>query len=1489
MNARIDVAGTYEAGTDLVMSSYYAEMSSLTMTRLARLYMVTGGEGHSDEYWAERRQNRAGRTLDSFIAKGAPSNEMSMISDIMYRIVMLRLMESEHILMKRSGYDEAALENAFGPQVAALGNPVNLLFRQLRDTINERIDNELSDGRTNAGFLTLANIFVAVLLSLFCILWLFVAGRKNASPEHPPYLSLRIKNSAIASKLIISFALIIGIFVSHVVVTSYFNRRIETLSQSSSFITARTRALLSFHQEFTEFRRILRASFLNSQWLANTNDVVWRSFEEGLNSSHGRLHDLADAYRESVSRDRFVPPVTDDFRIAIMREVLDYIDNVYEIYSQNFFLTGNGSHEDSSVLDYTAATETLLQILLQYVERNQDMVDADIRDYIKTTSLITIVALVITILMALALAYLMIKSFTDKIRDIGARAALIEKGDFGTGMEGGGDEISRAFSGMVGVFTSLVGEINKVTAENKEGNFDVRINAAGFNGGYNEAAEAVNSLLDAVSAQHEKNERMLFMFENMPLMSVFLDGDRRVIECNRETVRKFKVADKAAFIDNFDSFSPEYQPNGRRSTEYSAECIRRCLDEGNIKFEWTHIDSNGVSLPVEVVGVTEVFRDEKVFVAYLRDVTELKASQKEAEEAAKRVREQAHLYWSVLDAITMPISVTNLDMKWIFVNKATELELNSTRDQLIGKSCFNWGAEICRTPNCGIECHRRGLDKTGYSQNGKDFSVDVTAIKNDDGETIGYIEVVRDITEVRKNMESLKKQANWYWSILDAIPLPISVTDKDRNWTFMNRATELELNDTRANLIGKPCSNWGTSLCKTDECGIECLKNGRYSTNYTQNGKDFSLDVATLEDGNGEHMGYIEIARDITELNNSMRKVMEQQEKTQIAMENSQAKSKFLASMSHEIRTPINAVLGISEIQLQNTGLPLEVEEAFAKIYDSGRILLLIINDILDISKIEAGKMELIVGKYEVASLVTDTVQMHMTYLGSKKIKFSANIDEGIPAHLIGDDLRIKQIINNILSNAFKYTDSGAVTLNMNCGFVDGDDSDGAEAILEIEVADTGKGMTETQLLALTDEYTRFHEKESRFTQGTGLGMSIVYNLISLMGGTIDVKSEVGVGTTVMLHIPQKISGTAKVGREAAENMRRLDSGVLSGAKKFNFTPEPMPYGSVLVVDDVEANLYVAKGLLNFYDLKIETVTGGRAALEKIREGKVYDIIFMDHMMPDMNGVEATMAIRELGYAEPIVALTANALIGQAEEFMKNGFDGFLSKPIQTVQLNTTLTKFIRDKQPPEVLAAIKTAAAESATDDDAANANQEKSKDMDDFLNSSEVYQEAYKDFVRSQKNVIKDMSDALDSGDLETAHRLAHTLKGLAAMVGENSLVLLARAAEDTLRSGSVPTEMDELAREFESVMGKIETHLAAAPAPRNAAPERNLDKAATKELFDKAAELLAAKRGSVVKLADGLAAVPGTEALIEHIEDLEFETALEKLDELRKTLEV
>jgi len=413
---------------------------------------------------------------------------------------------------------------------------------------------------------------------------------------------------------------------------------------------------------------------------------------------------------------------------------------------------------------------------------------------------------------------------------------------------------------------------------------------------------------------------------------------------------------------------------------------------------------------------------------------------------------------------------------------------------------------------------------------------------------------------------------------------------------------------------------------------------------------------------------HVQTSIDITEL-------VEAKEQAIVA---NQTKSRFLAMMSHEIRTPLNAILGLAEVHIQDKSISPKTREVLNEIYNSGDLLMGIINNILDLSRIEANKLELCLSGYEVSNLINDAVHLNMMR-SSKAIEFELSVDSNTPAKLFGDGLRIKQILNNILSNAYKYTEKGRIKLKIHAEKISDEEN---TCMVIFSVSDTGQGMTKEQVDKLfSSEYSRYNLEANRTIQGIGLGMSITWRLLQMMSGEITVESEPNKGSTFTVRLPQKNLSSEVLGEERSKRLQDFRIGSDSKMKSLEIVPERMPYGKVLIVDDVTSNLYVAKGILQPYELDIDTVNSGFDAIDRVKAGKIYDIIFMDHMMPKMDGIEAVKIIRELGYKEPIIALTANAMTGQAEEFMVNGFDGFISKPIDLRQMNSALNKFVRDKK----------------------------------------------------------------------------------------------------------------------------------------------------------------------------------------------------------------
>jgi signal transduction histidine kinase/CheY-like chemotaxis protein len=396
---------------------------------------------------------------------------------------------------------------------------------------------------------------------------------------------------------------------------------------------------------------------------------------------------------------------------------------------------------------------------------------------------------------------------------------------------------------------------------------------------------------------------------------------------------------------------------------------------------------------------------------------------------------------------------------------------------------------------------------------------------------------------------------------------------------------------------------------------------------------------------------------------------------TQLAKSASRAKSEFLARMSHEIRTPLNVIIGLADVELRKNS-PGETGEHLEEIRDSGSLLLSIINELLDISKIESGRFELVPIEYDPLALLRETIKANAIRLNSKPIQFKADISPTLPKRLWGDEIRVKQILNNLLSNACKYTDKGEITLHVQGKAV------GEELSLSLAVEDTGRGIQEEYLPRLFLEYQRIDEQTSQHIEGTGLGLSITKKLAELMGGRIFVESTYGKGSRFTVVILQKIIDPAPVG-DAAVTL--WDSGTRERRQSIEYFQ--LPGARILLVDDMLTNLRVGQALLAPYRMIVSPATSGAQAIKMIRQGEPrFDLIFMDHMMPGLDGVETVRIIRneidsEYAKTVPIIALTANALTGNDKMFLENGFQGFLSKPIDTVLLDATLRFWLLEKR----------------------------------------------------------------------------------------------------------------------------------------------------------------------------------------------------------------
>lgn len=402
---------------------------------------------------------------------------------------------------------------------------------------------------------------------------------------------------------------------------------------------------------------------------------------------------------------------------------------------------------------------------------------------------------------------------------------------------------------------------------------------------------------------------------------------------------------------------------------------------------------------------------------------------------------------------------------------------------------------------------------------------------------------------------------------------------------------------------------------------------------------------------------------DVTRLHEDTKKMEKLRDEADMA---NKAKSNFLASMSHEIRTPINAVLGMDEMILRECEDGAIIEYA-NNIKLAGETLLSLVNDVLDLSKIESGKMNLVNADYKVEDMIKSMVSTMSFKMSEKGLTFITEVDGDVPSVLFGDEMRIRQIIMNLLSNACKYTREGQVKL-----IVNGERKDNF-FLLKISVADTGIGIKEEDMNRLFDSFARVDEQANRQIEGTGLGLNISSNLLKMMGSRLEVQSDYGLGSVFSFVVEQKIVNDTPIGDIGKSNTKQVEEVKPQSSFK-------APDARVLVVDDNSINLAVMKGLLKKTEMRVETALSGMDCLQMIKETK-YDIIFMDHLMPDMDGVETLRKMKNYtlhrNIDTPVIVLTANAVSGAEEMYIGHGFSHYLTKPVDVKKLEVAILRFL--------------------------------------------------------------------------------------------------------------------------------------------------------------------------------------------------------------------
>ncbi len=540
-------------------------------------------------------------------------------------------------------------------------------------------------------------------------------------------------------------------------------------------------------------------------------------------------------------------------------------------------------------------------------------------------------------------------------------------------------------------------------------------------------------------------------------------------------------------------------------------------------------------------------------------------------------------------------------------------------------------------------------------------------------------------------------------------------------------------------------------------------------------------------------VGYSAWVFDITESKKNIEKQIQLREQAESA---NQAKSIFLANMSHEIRTPLNAILGITDILL-NRNLDYSVRNDIVHIKSAGNTLLSLINDIIDLSRIESGKMNFVVEEYKLSTLLQDVIHLISVKLSEKPIILQVDVDPKLPKYLYGDELRLRQILINVLNNAVKYTDQGRIGLKVYSQSSSKENQ--KDIILIFSVEDTGRGISEQDQQRIFESFEQAEQSHSRHVEGSGLGLAICQKMLNLIGGNISVVSKLHQGSTFTIQLPQRVS-THLEPEIPTNQLSQTDKLPISSAtlpvQSKTFATQTNPFSkpsnqrefSILVVDDNLLNLQVAKGLIELFGIAVTSVSSGIDALAAL-ETMEYDLIFLDYMMPQMNGIQTLQAIRALhnSYCKtvPIIALTANAIAGSHEMFLSANFNDYLSKPIKLKHLGELLSKWL----------------AYDFSLNHLVNEDYPDNK-VYDFQFFSETYQLNWKqgfEYCSSSWNCYfdtlslfsvetlkqsKELKDALEERDYSRYALLIHTIKSSLKTIGAEQLSIMAQQLEEAIK---------------------------------------------------------------------------------------------------------
>ncbi len=661
------------------------------------------------------------------------------------------------------------------------------------------------------------------------------------------------------------------------------------------------------------------------------------------------------------------------------------------------------------------------------------------------------------------------------------------------------------------------------------------------------------AMQECANQTDEANERMRIMLDATPLCSNFWDENYNNIDCNEAAAKLFDLASKQEYLENFNRLSPEYQPDGRLSSEKANDYIQQAFDKGRVVFDWMHQKLNGEPVPCEITLVRVKRGDSYIVVGYTRDMREYQKMMADINEANERTQ-------IMLDA--------------------TPLCCNLWDENYNNIDCNEEAVKLFELSN-----KREYLDR--FFELSPEYQPD------------GLLSSEKAAANIKYAFENGRIVFEWMHQKLNGEPIPSEIT-----------LVRVKRGDTYI------------------------------VAGYTRDMREYQKMMAEIRQVEAD----LRLARDAAE-------------------ESARSKSEFLANMSHEIRTPMNAILGMLHLILQDSPENLSLKQAdyLSKAEQSAKTLLRIINDILDFSKIEAGKLEIENARFSLDDVLRQMRDTFDEVLSEKQLSFDIVQQGTLPATLMGDPLRLAQILINLIGNSAKFTNKGGVTL-----FVSEVKHFDGRSLLQFSVKGTGIGMSEEEISRLFSPFTQADASTTRKYGGTGLGLAISKKLAQLMQGDLWCTSEQGIGSEFFL--------TIEVGLAPDENTEVLST----TAEDKDDDRAPANLGRLLLAEDNEINQVIAEEILGMKGYKVDIANNGREALDMLVQGD-YPLVLMDIQMPVMDGITAVTEIRKMERFKdlPIIAMTAHAMTGDYEKSIEAGMNDHVTKPIEPEILFKTLKKWL--------------------------------------------------------------------------------------------------------------------------------------------------------------------------------------------------------------------